>query len=223
MAEYSHLSELDSEFAPYVTQLNSAPRLPEDDMDWTYDENNSIDGRTGISIVNVEYRLAPEHPHPIGLNDSYSALKWVSNIVDRPLSGQILQVACFVHPNAVPDKYKPSLLSFEQIKDAPLLNAETALWCAGQLDGSPTGPEVSPLLYLSYAGLAPVVNQVCGLDLLRDEAFLYEKLLRNEGVRTKITVCPGVPHGFRYLFPAIKLGVEDYLSGLRWSLNGAPQ
>ncbi|KAF8208872.1 Alpha/Beta hydrolase protein [Mycena galopus ATCC 62051] len=31
-----------------------------------------------ISILNVDYRLAPEHPHPTPLNDSYAALKWAA-------------------------------------------------------------------------------------------------------------------------------------------------
>lgn len=30
-----------------------------------------------ISVALVEYRLAPEHPHPIPVNDCYDGLKWV--------------------------------------------------------------------------------------------------------------------------------------------------
>lgn len=57
-----------------------------------------------------------------------------------------------------------------------------------RLGGSPEDPEVSPLLYPSHEGLVPTVIQVCGMDALRDEDFLYEKLLNNDGVKTKTTV-----------------------------------
>ncbi|KAI0328733.1 hypothetical protein GY45DRAFT_1325871 [Cubamyces sp. BRFM 1775] len=44
------------------------------DSDDYYLKHLTVDMR--MAIVNVEYRLAPEHPFPVGLNDSYAALKW---------------------------------------------------------------------------------------------------------------------------------------------------
>jgi acetyl esterase/lipase len=33
--------------------------------------------RTGVPFLAVDYRLAPEHPHPIPVNDVYAALHWL--------------------------------------------------------------------------------------------------------------------------------------------------
>jgi len=49
-------------------------------------------------------------------------------------------------------------------------------------------PEVSPVLAQSLSGLPPAYFQIAGLDPLRDEAFLYERLLREAGVATKVHV-----------------------------------
>jgi acetyl esterase/lipase len=37
----------------------------------------------GAVIVNVDYRLAPEFPHPVPLTDSWAALKWVFASADE--------------------------------------------------------------------------------------------------------------------------------------------
>ncbi|KAJ7254394.1 Alpha/Beta hydrolase protein [Mycena haematopus] len=216
-----------------------------------------------ISIVNVDYRLAPEHPHPTGLNDSYAAVKWAAEnaellcadltkgfiiaglsagghlaaviahrtrddpfFKEKKLTGSLLQIPALLNHDATPEKYAPFLLSHEQNKDAPVLSTEKVFWQMSQLGGNPADPEVSPLLYPSHGGLAPTVIQLCGLDPLRDEALLYDSLLREGGVKTKTTVYPGVPHGFQYMFPTFKLAVkweQDYRAGLRWLLDGAPQ
>ncbi|KAK7048299.1 Abhydrolase-3 domain-containing protein [Favolaschia claudopus] len=214
-----------------------------------------------ISIVNVDYRLAPEHPHPTGLNDSYAALKWAAEnagllsadlskgfiiaglsagghfaatiahrarddefFKDRPLTGQILQIPPLVNPNAVPERFESVLLSHEQNKDAPVLSLKSIFWCYNQLGGNPADPEVSPLLYTSHQGLPPAVIQICGLDPLRDEGMLYDRLLREASVKTRTSVYPGVPHTFQYSFPhfkAAKTWEQDYRAGIRWLLDGA--
>ncbi|KAJ6485168.1 Alpha/Beta hydrolase protein [Mycena vitilis] len=195
-----------------------------------------------ISILNVDYRLAPEHPHPTGLDDCYSALKWSSGghfatviahrarddpfFEHRQLTGSLLQIPVLLNHDAAPEKYKSSLLSYEQNKHAPISPVESLIWSFEQLGGSPEDPEVSPLLYPSHTGLPPTVLQACGLDPLRDEDLLYARLLEKDGVKTKAIVYPGVPHGFQYSFPSIKMAVKweaDYRAGLQWLLNGAPE
>jgi acetyl esterase/lipase len=82
-----------------------------------------------------------------------------------------------------------------------------------------TAPDVAPLLAPSHRGLPSAYLQICGLDPLRDEAFLYEKFLRENGVPTKFDVCPGQPHGFASVDPR-KPGSRkwrvDVQEGVRW-------
>ncbi|KAJ7463530.1 Alpha/Beta hydrolase protein [Mycena galericulata] len=203
-----------------------------------------------ISILNVEYRLAPEHPHPTGLDDCYSALKWAANSAslfsadlmkgflvcglsaggnvaailahrarddpffeDKKLTGQLLQVPPVVQTDAVPENTRTSTLFTLRLH-------------SDLLGGSPTDPEVSPLLYPSHAGLPPAFIQVCGLDPLRDEGLLYEALLREDGVETKIIAYPGVPHGFQVLLPGLKIAKkweQDLKAGIRFLLDGDTQ
>jgi len=47
---------------------------------------------------------------------------------------------------------------------------------------------VSPLLAPLHKGLPPAFVQVAGFDPLRDEGFLYEKVLKNNGVSTRLIV-----------------------------------
>jgi acetyl esterase/lipase len=33
--------------------------------------------RTGVPMLSVQYRLAPEHPHPVPAEDAYAGLTWL--------------------------------------------------------------------------------------------------------------------------------------------------
>ena len=45
-----------------------------------------VSSQAGCIVVNVEYRLAPEHKFPAMMNDGYAAVRWVLN--NRNLVGK---------------------------------------------------------------------------------------------------------------------------------------
>jgi hypothetical protein len=47
---------------------------------------------------------------------------------------------------------------------------------------------MSPVLAASHSNLPPTFFQICGLDPLRDDAFLYDRLLREAGCKTNVKV-----------------------------------
>ncbi|TFY73394.1 hypothetical protein EWM64_g10618 [Hericium alpestre] len=217
-----------------------------------------------ISVVDVDYRLAPEHPWPTPHEDAFTALKWVAEhpallradlskgfivtgtsagghltgsmalrarddpfFEGRRLTGQLLQVPATVHPLHVPEKFKSELRSMDTIDMPGFAEKRLVTMVYGMpefLKPDPHDPNCWPLLHPNHAGLPPAVFQLCGIDVLRDEGLLYEKLLREAGVKTKLHVYPGVPHGFHMVFTQITQGkkyLQDRKDGIRWLLNGA--
>ena len=58
---------------------------------------------------------------------------------------------------------------------------------------------------------------------MRDEALIFERLMREEeGIKTKVDVYPGLPHGFHSIVPSLKSSnkfVGDSVEGVRWLLD----
>jgi acetyl esterase/lipase len=84
-------------------------------------------------------------------------------------------------------------------------------------------PLRSPLIFPSHKDLPPAYFQVCGADPLRDEGLIYEMVLREDcGIKTKLDIFPGLPHGFWTWWPSAKFGVdlqEKSVAGLKWLLE----
>ncbi|OCH91996.1 alpha/beta-hydrolase [Obba rivulosa] len=142
------------------------------------------------------------------------------------LTGQLLQIPCVVHPEAYPEKYKAKFLSYATVGHPGLLTKQGMDDCYDKYAAPPSDPEFSPQLYRSRQGLAPVYVQVCGADPLRDEALVYERALKENGVKTKFDIYPGVGHGFHIYIPQRKAGLEfvqDFKDGLKWLVAGAVQ
>ena len=87
----------------------------------------------------------------------------------------------------------------------------------------PSDKRLSPLLYDSHAGIAKKAYfAVCGWDPRRDEALLFEELLKSAGLSTILHIYPGLPHGFWTTCPDLQVSatwLDHYVDGLRWLIE----
>lgn len=73
-----------------------------------------------------------------------------------------------------------------------------------------------------HAGAPKAFFQVGGLDPLRDEAVLYDRVLRESGVLTRFELYGGYGHMWWTNYPTLdssKRFVEDTLRGMKWLLE----
>ncbi|KAK8089360.1 hypothetical protein PG997_004321 [Apiospora hydei] len=156
-----------------------------------------------------------------------------------PLTGQYLcvpAITCFRRPELIPERYRDEYLSHPGVTRSgdegtdPVLKdleqAEVGLRMLLKVDTE------SPSLCRSYLAkksarghrdLPAAYLQVCGLDPLRDEGLIYERVLREEaGVRTRLDLYPGLGHYFWTNFPRLEASrrfVEDTVQGVKWLLE----
>lgn len=158
-----------------------------------------------------------------------------------PVTGQFLSVAPLVPSPLVPDKYKDDHISPEQNKAVSIPSPELAkLFMSiivrpsplpyGKLTLTPSAaykPAINadfptPLIHPSgHNGIPRTYLQVCGLDVLRDDSMVYERILREEaGIATRLDLYPGLPHHFWEFFPQLTTHIErrtnDTVNGVLW-------
>lgn len=137
--------------------------------------------------------------------------------VPRPaITGLYFAAGAFVGDPAttVPESHRGAYLSRndERCVSAPILDATTK----AVFDAALAVPDLSSPLYRAlnvqplarHAGLAPKIYfQMCGMDIVRDDGFIYADLLRglSGGVEVREDVYEGAPHVFWSVFPATKL------------------
>ncbi|KAH9818136.1 alpha/beta hydrolase fold, partial [Teratosphaeria destructans] len=149
---------------------------------------------------------------------------WRDEKMQPLLTGTHLMIPAL--PSHVPEKYKQDYNSWEQNKDAPILSRKACdLFLDNYIEPKDrASPLFSPLLFpTGHAGLPPTYFQICGKDPLRDEALIFERILRqDESIKTKVDVYPGMPHGFWSValeLKASKKFVDDSVKGWEWLLE----
>ncbi|KAH0847182.1 hypothetical protein AYO21_02569 [Fonsecaea monophora] len=142
-----------------------------------------------------------------------------------PLTGQYLAIPAVLPADEIPDKYKEFYLSYEQNKNAPVLPvAAIDMFMRGYAPDQTDGVWYAPFNHpKGHKDLPPALFQIDGMDPLRDEGIIYERVLREEnGIKTKMYVYPGLPHGHWGFFPFLtgsKKFRQEQVEGMSWLLG----
>ena len=140
-----------------------------------------------------------------------------------PLTGQHLSVPLIMWGDTVPAKYRGIYHSLEQNSEAPIHPTSSLKATLARYNPDTHSPYFSPLNSRSgQAGLPPTYIQACGLDCIRDDALIYTEILREHGVKTRLDLYPGFPHGWWLFMPTLQSSlnaVADIVKGIAWLLG----
>ncbi len=180
--------------------------------------------RSGAAVIAVDYRLAPEHPFPAGLEDALAALAWSrthaaavgvdptrlavagdsagANLAavlarrDRDAGGTPpLALQVLVYP--ITDAAMDTSSYTENGEGLYLTRADMEWYWGHYMGGAdPLDPDASPLRAADLSGLPPALVLTAEYDPLRDEGEAYAERLRAAGVPVECRRRAGMVHGF---------------------------
>ena len=200
----------------------------------------------GAAVVSVEYRLAPETPHPGPVEDCYAGLTWTVEqaeelgidserlIVGGASAGGGLAaaVALLARDRGGPRLRGQLLLCpmLDDRNDTPSSHQMTGLgiWDRGAnevgwtalLGDARGGPDVSPYAAPARAtdlsGLPPAFIDVGSAETFRDEDVAYATRIWQAGGDAELHVWPGGFHGFTGMVPDAALSKAATAAQLTW-------
>jgi acetyl esterase len=179
----------------------------------------------GVIIVSVEYRLAPEHPHPEALQDARAAVLWAAdnaaqwgadparlalggdssgahlaavtaNRLCSTREGPALRALVLLYP--VTDHPNANHLSYTENATGYGLEAKLMRWFWEQYARgfSPDDPDVSPLRVHKVPPLPPTLVATAEYDVLRDDGIAYAEKIGAAGIAVTHLHAPDMHHNF---------------------------
>ena len=163
--------------------------------------------RAGVVVMNVEYRLAPEHPFPAAADDTETALQWASTHLDelggkdKPLAvggdsagGNLAAVAAlYCRDHGI--KLACQLLLYPATNLSGRGGPEKS-YLGDNAEAKALDPRASPLKASTLAGLAPAIIGVGVHDFLYQDNLAYAAALKAAGVPLLMRVYGDLNHGF---------------------------
>ena len=200
----------------------------------------------GLAVVSVEYRLAPDTPHPGPVEDCYAGLVWTAEhaaelgfdptrIVLAGVSaggGLAAAVALMARDRGGPELAGQLLMCpmIDDRNDTPSARqmAGVGLWdrdanetgWTALLGGARGGPDVSPYAAAARAtdlsGLPPAFIEVGSAETFRDEDVAYASRIWRCGGVAELHVWPGGFHGFTEMAPHAQVSRDARVAQLQW-------
>ena len=177
----------------------------------------------GARVLVLDYRLAPEHPHPAPVEDAVTAYRWLLEQGIRPQhiatcgdsAGGGLCTAMVVKLRDEGDPLPAAIMplspwydmemqgeTLDTRRDKDLLVQREILQSMASTflgeAASPTDPLANPL-YADLTGLPPILIQVGDNETLLDDAQRFAARAREKGVDVTVEVYPEMQHVFQFL------------------------
>jgi acetyl esterase len=178
---------------------------------------------TRMRFLAVDYRLAPEHQFPAGIDDAVDVIRYVSShlgdfaapdaeliVMGDSSGGSLVSVAAaltrgeglgiaaqvIIYPTLGPEMLTDSAHTYGAgyLLDLDHLRFDYSQYLGDWRDH--TDPRVTPLMFDDLTGAPPAIVVVAECDPLRDEGVAYAGLLEHFGVRVELLEAEGMTHGF---------------------------